>query len=230
MNSPSPLPTRLLIVDDDPDILEFLEYNLRKEGYTVETAPNGKAALAQIERFEPQLILVDVMMPEMDGIKFCQTVRGMDKFNDVFIVFLTARIEEYSEIAAFSAGADDYITKPIKPGALLSRLKAIIKRRSAGEPQNSPLNFGELVISPQSYEVSYQGQKIHFARKEFELLLLLASHPGQVYTREKILETIWGNDVYIGDRTIDVHIRKIREKTNPASIKTIKGVGYKFEA
>ena len=220
--------TKILVVDDDPDILELLTYNLKKEGYEVADALNGKIALQVAEKFKPDLILLDVMMPEMDGIQTCQELRKNNMFKDVFIVFLTARIEEYSEIAGFTAGADDYITKPIKPGALLSRIKAILKRKHAPLGQ-AVLTLGDLVIDRSSYDVTYKGQKIHFARKEFELLYMLASQPGKVFSREKILEQIWGNDVYVGDRTVDVHIRKIREKIDPEFIKTIKGIGYKYE-
>jgi len=221
--------TKILIVDDDPDILEFLDYNLRKEGYNVMQASNGKEALLMADRFIPDLILLDVMMPEMDGITTCQELRKNKNLSAVFIVFLTARIEEYSEIAGFSAGADDYIPKPIKPGALLSRIKAILKRKAKEEEEVNLLEAGDLKIDKVSYEVTYKTEKIHFARKEFELLFLLASNAGKVFSREKLLESIWGNEVYVGDRTVDVHIRKIREKIQPEYIKTIKGIGYKFE-
>jgi len=220
--------TKILVVDDDPDILEFLTYNLKKEGYDVAEALNGKIALQVAEKFKPELILLDVMMPEMDGIQTCQELRKNNMFKDVFIVFLTARIEEYSEIAGFTAGADDYITKPIKPGALLSRIKAILKRKHTPAGQDL-ITIGDLAIDKTSYEVTYKGQKTHFARKEFELLYMLASQPGKVFSRDKILEQIWGNDVYVGDRTVDVHIRKIREKIDPDFIKTIKGIGYKYD-
>jgi len=220
--------TKILVVDDDPDILEFLSYNLKKEGYEVAEALNGKIALQVAEKFKPELILLDVMMPEMDGIQTCQELRKNNMFKDVFIVFLTARIEEYSEIAGFTAGADDYITKPIKPGSLLSRIKAILKRKHTPAGQDT-ITIGDLLIDKTSYEVTYKGQKIHFARKEFELLYMLASSPGKVFSRDKILEQIWGNDVYVGDRTVDVHIRKIREKIDPDFIKTIKGIGYKYD-
>ena len=220
--------TKILVVDDDPDILEFLSYNLKKEGYEVAEALNGKIALQVAEKFKPELILLDVMMPEMDGIQTCQELRKNNMFKDVFIVFLTARIEEYSEIAGFTAGADDYITKPIKPGSLLSRIKAILKRKHTPAGQDT-ITIGDLLIDKTSYEVTYKGQKIHFARKEFELLYMLASTPGKVFSRDKILEQIWGNDVYVGDRTVDVHIRKIREKIDPEFIKTIKGIGYKYD-
>ena len=220
--------TKILVVDDDPDILEFLSYNLKKEEYEVAEALNGKVALQIAEKFKPDLILLDVMMPEMDGIQTCQELRKNSMFKDIFIVFLTARIEEYSEIAGFTAGADDYITKPIKPGALLSRIKAILKRKHAPAGQDI-ITLGDLVIDKTSYDVTYKGQKIHFARKEFELLYMLASQPGKVFSRDKILEQIWGNDVYVGDRTVDVHIRKIREKIDPDFIKTVKGIGYKYD-
>ena len=221
--------TKILIVDDDPDILEFLEYNLRKEGYTVYQAPNGKEAIKLADRFTPDLILLDVMMPEMDGITTCQEIRKNKKLEDSFVIFLTARIEEYSEIAGFSAGADDYISKPIKPGALLSRIKAVMKRKIKDDDQINILDFGDIKIDKASYEVSFKDEKIHFARKEFELLYLLASNAGKVFSREKLLEQIWGNEVYVGDRTVDVHVRKIREKLDPETIKTIKGIGYKFD-
>ena len=221
---------KILIVDDDPDILEFLEYNLKKEGYTVYSAPNGKEALKIADKYLPDLILLDVMMPEMDGITTCQEMRKNKKLSESHIIFLTARIEEYSEIAGFSAGADDYINKPIKPGALLSRIKAIFKRKNKDEAESTLLDMGDLIIDRNSYEVIYKTQKLHFARKEFELLYLLASHPGKVFSRDKLLEQVWGNEVFVGDRTVDVHIRKIREKIDPESIKTIKGIGYKFES
>lgn len=220
----------ILIVDDDPDILEFLEYNLKKEGYTVFSAPNGKEALKLADKHLPSLILLDVMMPEMDGITTCQELRKNKKLAETHIFFLTARIEEYSEIAGFSAGADDYINKPIKPGALLSRIKAVLKRRNKEEEEAVVLEIGDLRIDRNSYEVQYKKEKLHFARKEFELLHLLARHPGKVFSRDKLLEQVWGNEVFVGDRTVDVHIRKIREKIDPESIKTIKGIGYKFES
>ncbi|MDZ4839124.1 MAG: response regulator transcription factor [Bacteroidota bacterium] len=219
---------RILVVDDDPDILEFLSYNLKKDGYEVAEALNGKQAIIEAQKFKPDLIILDVMMPEMDGIQTCQELRKDPSMEDVLIIFLTARLEEYSEIAGFSAGADDYLTKPIKPGALLSRIKAKLKRKKDTE-ESPQLELDELYIDRTSYTVKYKNEHIHFARKEFELLFMLASQPGKVFGREKILEQIWGNDVYVGDRTVDVHIRKIREKINPNSIKTVKGIGYKFE-
>lgn len=219
--------TKILIVDDDEDIVEFLTYNLKKEGYTVAEAFNGKQALEVANAFNPDLILLDIMMPELNGIKTCEELRKKPNFKDIFIIFLTARFEEYSEIAGFTAGADDYITKPIKPGALISRIAAILKRKK--QVEGDILHFDDLKIDRSSYKVEYKGNIIHFARKEFELLYMLASHPGKVFSRDEILDNIWGNEVFVGDRTVDVHVRKIREKTNPESIKTIKGIGYKFE-
>lgn len=219
---------KVLVVDDEEDILELLEYNLQKEGYEVVKARNGKEAIDVAIKEVPEIILLDIMMPLMDGIQACQEIRKEPALENAYIIFLTARIEEYSEIAGFNAGADDYINKPIKPGALLSRLKSILKRKEKEQEQDE-LVFNDLVIDRKSFEVTYGSNKIHFARKEFELLYMLAGNPGKVYSRNDILDNIWGNDVYVGDRTIDVHIRKIREKIDPALIKTIKGVGYKFE-
>jgi len=219
---------KVLVVDDEEDILELLEYNLEKENFEVVKARNGKEAVDIAVQEVPDIILLDIMMPLMDGIQACQEIRKEPSLDDAYIIFLTARIEEYSEIAGFSAGADDYLNKPIKPGALISRLKSVMKRKEK-ESEHEELSFNNLVIDRKSFEVIYDEQKIHFARKEFELLYLLASQPGKVFSRNDILDNIWGNDVYVGDRTIDVHIRKIREKIDPALIKTIKGVGYKFE-
>jgi two-component system alkaline phosphatase synthesis response regulator PhoP len=219
---------KVLIVDDEEDILELLEYNLQKEGYEVFKARNGKEAIDVAVKEVPEIILLDIMMPLMDGIQACQEIRKDPALENAHIIFLTARIEEYSEIAGFNAGADDYINKPIKPGALLSRLRSILKRKEKEQEQDE-LVFNDLIIDRKSFEVTYGSNKVHFARKEFELLYMLASNPGKVYSRNDILDNIWGNDVYVGDRTIDVHIRKIREKIDPALIKTIKGVGYKFE-
>ncbi|MGB0430639.1 MAG: response regulator transcription factor [Bacteroidia bacterium] len=219
---------KVLIVDDEEDILEILEYNLQKEGYDVVKARNGKDAVDVAIKEVPDIVLLDIMMPYMDGIQACQEMRKDPALENAYIIFLTARIEEYSEIAGFSAGADDYLNKPIKPGALLSRLRSILKRKEK-EKEDEELIFGDLAIDRKSFEVVYKTDRIHFARKEFELLYLLASNPGKVFSRNDILDNIWGNDVYVGDRTIDVHVRKIREKIDGALIKTIKGVGYKFE-
>lgn len=219
---------KVLVVDDDEDILELLEYNLIQEGYTVFKAKNGRDAVAIAKKEIPDIVLLDIMMPDMDGIQACQEMRKDSTLENAHIIFLTARIEEYSEIAGFSAGADDYINKPIKPGALISRLKSVLKRKEK-EDEQEDLSFNNLTIDRKSFEVIYKDTKLHFARKEFELLHLLASNPGKVFSRNEILDNIWGNDVYVGDRTIDVHVRKIREKIDANLIKTIKGVGYKFE-
>lgn len=224
----APSNVKVLIVDNEEDILEMLDYNLTKEGYKVYKARNGIEAVEVAIQEKPEIILLDIMMPVMDGIQACQEIRKESSLENAYIIFLTARIEEYSEIAGFSAGADDYINKPIKPGALLSRISTVLKRREKDEEQEE-LVFGELIIDRKSFEVSFQGNKVHFARKEFELLYMLASNPGMVFSRNDILDSIWGNGVYVGDRTIDVHIRKIREKIDPSLIKTIKGVGYKFD-
>lgn len=219
---------KILIVDDEEDILDLLDYNLTKEGFQTFRAKNGKDALDVAKAEVPDIIILDIMMPIMDGIQACQEIRKDEALKNAYVIFLTARIEEYSEIAGFSAGADDYINKPVKPGALISRITSILKRKHKDVEQDEII-FDDLVIDRKSFEVTYQGDKLHFARKEFELLYLLAGTPGKVFTRNDILDSIWGNDVYVGDRTIDVHIRKIREKINSSMIKTVKGVGYKFE-
>lgn len=224
----TPTGIKVLIVDDDDDILELLEYNLVKEGYQVFKGRNGQEAIDVAVKEVPDIILLDIMMPVMDGIQACHAIRKEPTLDQSYVIFLTARIEEYSEIAGFSAGADDYLNKPIKPGALISRLKSILKRKDK-EKDVEELSFDNLLIDRKSFEVTYESNKIHFARKEFELLYLLASNPGKVFGRNDILDQIWGNDVFVGDRTIDVHIRKIREKTDQRLIKTVKGVGYKFE-
>lgn len=219
---------KILVVDDEPDILEFIEYNLKKEGYKVILATNGQEAIEKSRKEKPDLVLLDVMMPVLDGIETCKLMRTIPELKQIFIVFLTARSEEYSELAGFSAGADDYIAKPIKPRVLLSRINAIIRRKEK-DKADEHLVVGNLVIDRESFLV-YRGQeKIQLARKEFELLFLLAGKPGKVFTREAILEKIWGQDVLVVDRTIDVHIRKIREKLGEEYISTVKGVGYKFE-
>jgi two-component system, OmpR family, alkaline phosphatase synthesis response regulator PhoP len=220
---------RVLIVDDEPDIVELLKYNLQSEGYDCLTAPNGEKALELVEKHKPDLILLDVMMPKMDGMEVCRKIKENPKLSDIFIIFLTARGEEYSEIAGFEMGADDYITKPIKPRLLMSRVKAVLKRKSDSGSLDSTLKVGNLTIDKSNYSVNLGKQTFELPRKEFELLLLLASKPGKLFTREVILGKIWGTDVIVIDRTIDVHIRKIREKIGSEKIKTIKGVGYKFE-
>jgi two-component system alkaline phosphatase synthesis response regulator PhoP len=221
---------KILLVDDEPDIIEFLGYNLTKEGYDVTTSTSGKAAVELAKKIKPDLILLDVMMPEMDGIETCQEIRGIDDIKNTLIAFLSARGEDYSQVAGLDAGADDYITKPIKPRLLVSRVKAILRRKSGAEEVNANEEEGDIRIDREKYLVYKEGQELSFPKKEFELLALLISKPGKVFTREVILESVWGGEVVVGDRTIDVHIRKLREKLGDHYIKTIKGVGYKFLA
>lgn len=222
---------KILIVDDEPDIRELIEYNLKKEGYQVYTASNGLEGVAEAKKILPDLIILDIMMPKMDGIEACRILRTMNEFKSTFMVFLTARSEEYSEIAGFNVGADDYIAKPIKPRALTSRINAILRRNSQSEEQEvkSSVEIGDLVINREAFLVFRNGEKIVLAKKEFELLYLLASKPGKVYTRDVILKNIWEDSVVVTNRTIDVHIRKLREKLGENYVSTVKGVGYKFE-
>ncbi len=220
----------ILIVDDEPDILELIEYNLKKEGYQVYTATNGQQAVAEAKKIIPDLIILDIMMPKMDGIEACRIMRAMPEFKNTFMVFLTARSEEYSEIAGFNVGADDYIAKPIKPRALISRINAILRRNvQTEETLDSKVEIGDLIIDREAFLVFQAGNKVVLAKKEFELLYLLASKPGKVYTREVILKNIWEDSVVVTNRTIDVHIRKLREKLGDNYVTTVKGVGYKFE-
>jgi len=218
---------KILLVDDEPDIIEILTYNLSKEGYQVFSAANGKEALVQAGKIIPHLIILDVMMPVMDGIEACENIRKDSRFEDTIIMFLSARSEDYSHLAAFDVGADDYVNKPIKPKVLNSKVSALLRRFTKNET-NSEIIQGDLTINIDEYKVVLKGEKMSFPRKEFELLRLLASQPDKVFKREKIMEAVWGNDVVVGDRTIDVHIRKLREKMGNAYFKTIKGVGYKF--
>ncbi|MDG1426893.1 MAG: response regulator transcription factor [Flavobacteriales bacterium] len=218
---------KILIVDDEKDILEFLSYNLEKEGYQVSTALNGVLALDIAKKIKPDLIILDVMMPEMDGISTCSELRKIPETQNSLILFLTARSEEYSELAGFNAGADDYVTKPIKPKLLISRIKALLKRNKNNESSSS-IKIEDIEIDKERHVLMYRGEEIHLARKEFNLLYYLMTIPGKVFTREEIISEVW-NDAYVGDRTIDVHVRKIREKTGSNYIKTIKGVGYKFD-
>jgi two-component system alkaline phosphatase synthesis response regulator PhoP len=222
---------KILVVDDEPDILELIEYNLKKDGYQVFTATNGQEGVAVAKKVLPDLIILDIMMPKMDGIEACRIMRAMPEFKNTFMVFLTARSEEYSEIAGFNVGADDYIAKPIKPRALISRINAILRRnvQSEEQPENK-LVISDLVIDRDAYLVFRKGEKTVLAKKEFELLYLLASKPGKVYTRDVILKSIWEDSVVVTNRTIDVHIRKLREKLGDTYVTTVKGVGYKFEA
>ncbi len=222
--------SKILLVDDEPDILELIGYNLEKEGYEVHTASNGREAVNLARKIVPDLILLDVMMPEMDGMEACREIREDPQLRHALIAFLTARNEDYSQIAGFDAGADDYIPKPIKPRVLISRIKALL-RRSAGVPESTsplPAQIG-ISIDKEKYLVYKDGEELSLPKKEFELLVLLISQPGRVFTRDHILASVWGNDVIVGDRTIDVHIRKLREKLGDDYFKTIKGVGYKFE-
>ena len=218
---------KILLVDDEPDIIEILTYNLNKEGYQVFSASNGKEALVQASKIIPHLIILDVMMPVMDGIEACENLRKDNRFEDTIIMFLSARSEDYSHVAAFDVGADDYVNKPIKPKVLNSKVSALLRRFTKNEA-NTNIVHGDLTINLDEYKVILKGEKMFFPRKEFELLRLLASKPDKVFKREKIMEAVWGNDVVVGDRTIDVHIRKLREKMGNAYFKTIKGVGYKF--
>ncbi|MCG2417984.1 response regulator transcription factor [Aequorivita sp. F47161] len=217
----------ILLVDDEPDILEIVKYNLTTEGYTVETAENGLEAIDKAKQIKPQLIIMDVMMPKMDGMEACENIRNIPELSETVITFLTARGEDYSQMAGFEAGADDYITKPIKPKVLVSKVKALL-RRFKKEAENDKIKLGNLTINREEYKIMLGKKELILPRKEFELLALLASKPGKVFKREEILDNIWGNDVIVGGRTIDVHIRKLREKIGDDRFKTVKGVGYKF--
>ena len=221
---------RILLVDDDADILEIVGYNLSQEGYQISTASNGREAVAKAKKELPQLIIMDVMMPEMDGMEACENIRKIPELSNVIITFLTARSEDYSQVAGFDAGADDYITKPIKPKLLVSKVKALLRRLKETEQNSETLNVGGIEINREEYKIVKDNIEIVLPRKEFELFYLLASKPGKVFKREEILDKVWGNDVIVGGRTIDVHIRKLREKIGDDFFKTIKGVGYKFEA
>lgn len=222
---------KILIVDDEPDILDFLSYNLVKEGYEVFTASNGQEGIKVAEREQPRLIILDIMMPKMDGVEVCRQLRSKPEFEHTIITFLTAREEDYSQIAALDVGGDDYITKPIRPRVFVSRIKALLRRSARTQEEEAPneLRVADLIIDRDRVTVT-QGEKvIELAKKEFELLLLLISKPGKVFSREEIFNKVWGTDVIVGNRTIDVHIRKLREKIGDHYIKTIKGIGYKFE-
>ncbi|MGG7034048.1 MAG: response regulator transcription factor [Flavobacterium sp.] len=221
---------KILLVDDEPDILEIVGYNLLQEGYQVVTAANGVEAIEKAKKELPQLIIMDVMMPEMDGMEACEKIRKIPELSHVIITFLTARSEDYSQVAGFDAGADDYISKPIKPKLLISKVKALLRRLKNEEKQDSEtLNVGGIEINREEYKIIIGEKEILLPKKEFELFYLLASKPGKVFKREDILDKVWGNEVVVGGRTIDVHIRKLREKIGDDLFKTIKGVGYKFE-
>ncbi|CDF80900.1 two-component system response regulator [Formosa agariphila KMM 3901] len=219
---------KILLVDDEPDILEIVGYNLSSEGYEVITAENGIEAVKKARKEKPQLIILDVMMPGMDGIEACEQIRNIPELKDTIITFLTARGEDYSQVAGFDAGADDYITKPVKPKVLVSKVKALLRRLKEETVNESIVKIGNLIINRDEYKIVLDGEEIVLPRKEFELLSLLASKPGKVFKREEILDKVWGNEVVVGGRTIDVHIRKLREKIGDDCFKTVKGVGYKF--
>ncbi len=221
---------KILLVDDEQDILEIVGYNLSQEGYKIVTASNGKEAIAVAKKELPHLIIMDVMMPEMDGMEACEAIRKLPELNNVIITFLTARSEDYSQVAGFDVGADDYIAKPIKPKLLVSKVKALLRRLKDVETISSEnLTLGNIVINREEYKIIIDDREFSLPRKEFELFYLLASKPGKVFKREEILDKVWGNEVIVGGRTIDVHIRKLREKIGEELFKTIKGVGYKFE-
>ena len=224
---------RILLVDDEKDILEFLSYNLRNEGFKIHTAANGREAISMAAEIKPHLVLMDVMMPEMDGIAACEEIRKNSELENILVAFLTARGEDYSQIAGFEAGGDDYITKPVKPKVLISRIKALLKRRSMKIQNSESGSFnkivsGDLVIDRERYVVIIKGKDISLPRKEFELLSLLISRPEKVFTRQEIFDAVWGENIIVGDRTIDVHIRKLREKLGEKHIRTVKGIGYKY--
>lgn len=223
-------PAKILLVDDEPDILEILEYNLQKEGYKVATAGNGEEGLRKAEEFQPDLIILDIMMPVMDGVEVCRQLRSKPAFQNTIITFLTAREEDYSQIAALDTGGDDYITKPIRPRVFISRVKALLRRNERQEEKEEvhKIVVGDIIIDREQVVVLRGEDRIELAKKEFDLLSLLASKPGKVFSRDEIFNRVWGTDVIVGNRTIDVHIRKLREKLGDHYIKTIKGMGYKF--
>ena len=219
---------KILLVDDEPDILEIIGYNLKNEGYQIYTANNGKEGLTKAKKIIPHLILLDIMMPEMDGIEACEKIRSVKNLENTIIAFLTARGEDYSQVAAFDAGADDYITKPLKPKVLISKVKSLLRRLKTEKLVDSSIIIGNITINREEYVVLKRDKKIFLPRKEFELFSLLTSKPGKVFKREIILDKVWGSEVVVGGRTIDVHIRKLREKIGDHYFKTVKGVGYKF--
>lgn len=221
--------TKILLVDDEPDILEIVGYNLAQEGYQIFKAANGKEAIIKAKKELPDLIIMDVMMPVMNGMEACENIRKIPELSNVIITFLTARSEDYSQVAGFDAGADDYIAKPIKPKLLVSKVKALLRRLKESEQDSETLNVGGIEINREEYKIVKDNVEIALPRKEFELFYLLASKPGKVFKRDEILDKVWGNEVVVGGRTIDVHIRKLREKIGEDLFKTIKGVGYKFE-
>ena len=222
-------PLKILVVDDDLDIIEILKYNLNKSGYLVKSAKNGIEAIKRAKKFMPNIILMDVMMPEMSGIEACSEIKQIDELSETMIIFLSARSEDYTQISAYDAGADDYISKPIKPKILLKKISNIAKKIKSNKNMPIVLDLGSIKINREEYLVTQNKNEIMLPRKEFELLFLLASKPGKVFTRDEIMNKVWGTQVVVGDRTIDVHIRKLREKIGEKHIKTLKGVGYKFK-
>ena len=219
---------KILVVDDDPDIIEILRYNLSLAGYQVKTASNGKEAVKKAKLFLPEIILLDIMMPEMDGIEACTQIKSLPSLKKTMIIFLSARSEDFTQIAAFDAGGDDYISKPVKPKILLSKIRSVVKRIHSSVNENTRIDLGNIVIDRNEYLVKIDNNNIKLPRKEFELFFLLASKPRKVFTRDEIMTKVWGINVVVGDRTIDVHIRKLREKIGDLRFKTVKGVGYKF--
>ncbi|MDA0757587.1 MAG: response regulator transcription factor [Bacteroidetes bacterium] len=219
---------KILVVDDDPDIVEILRYNLSLAGYDVKSAVNGKEAIKKAKLFIPEIILLDIMMPEMDGIEACSQLKEISSLSNTIIIFLSARNEDFTQIAAFDAGGDDYVSKPIKPKILLKKINSILKRMKSSNSENHVIDLGDVIINRNTYSVTKNEKILTLPRKEFELFYLLASKPGNVFTRDEIMGKVWGSEVIVGDRTIDVHIRKLREKIGDSYFKTIKGVGYKF--
>lgn len=221
---------KVLLVDDEPDIVELLKYNLEREGYAVSTALNGRDALRLAKSERPDLIVLDIMMPGMDGVEVCNQLRQLPEFKRTLITFLTARSEDYSQIAGFEAGADDYITKPVRPKVFVSKVKALLKRSGSERPEGQVLEANGVRVDLEKVTVQVGEQEMHLPKKEFELLVLLMSKPGKVFKRDEIYSQVWGNELFVGDRTIDVHIRKLREKIGDERIRTVKGIGYTFEA
>ena len=221
---------KILVVDDDPDIVEILKYNLKNSGYSVKSAGNGVEAIKKAKKFIPDIILMDVMMPEMSGIEACEEIKNIDQLSQAIIIFLSARSEDYTQISAYDAGADDYISKPVKPKILLKKISNIAKKISSEKNAPKTIDLGSIKINKEEYVVIKDKKEILLPRKEFELLFLLATKPDKVFTREEIMNKVWGTQVVVGDRTIDVHVRKLREKIGEKHIKTLKGVGYKFKS
>ena len=218
----------ILVVDDDPDIVEILSYNLSLAGYEIKSAVNGKEAVKKAKSFIPEIILLDVMMPKMDGIEACSKIKELSSLSNTVVIFLSARNDDFTQIAAFDSGGDDYISKPVKPKILLKKISSILKRMSSNSTESHVIDLGGIIINRNTYSVTKEKNELTLPKKEFELFYLLASKPGNVFTRDEIMDKVWGSQVIVGDRTIDVHIRKLREKIGDSYFKTIKGVGYKF--